>query len=137
MLPWYGKSATHSILSLAFHTAFARHQAGKATTATKPSAATRVTQLVVHALCQAAASVHWGSEEPTAKLVCILFLFCYPDAPFMVIKFQSEGLSLNFKFTSSLVKVQEYQNATIFLDLFDNAIFSSYKACPIVSLISS
>ena len=39
----------------------------------------------------------------------------------------TEGLGLISAYTSSLVKVQEYQNSSIFLDLSSNTAFSSYK----------
>jgi hypothetical protein len=39
----------------------------------------------------------------------------------------TEGLSMTFTSTSSLVKVAEYQNASIYLDLSSNSAFSGYK----------
>jgi hypothetical protein len=38
-----------------------------------------------------------------------------------------EGLGLKSKYTSSLAKVREYQNATIYLDVSDNSAYSSFK----------
>ncbi len=42
-------------------------------------------------------------------------------------EFVVEGLWMTFDSTSSLVKTQEYQNASIYLDLSSNSAFSSYK----------
>ncbi len=42
-------------------------------------------------------------------------------------RFDTEGLALKYASTSSLARVADYQNATIYLDLSDNVGFSSYK----------
>ncbi len=42
-------------------------------------------------------------------------------------RFDTEGLALQYASTSSLARVADYQNVTIYLDLSDNSAFTSYK----------
>ncbi len=39
----------------------------------------------------------------------------------------TEGLGIKFAYTSSLARVADYQNATLFLDISDNSAFSRYR----------
>ncbi len=39
----------------------------------------------------------------------------------------TEGLALNFTSTSSLTRVADYQNASIYLDISGNSAFASFK----------
>ena len=103
-------------------------QAGRARVATHPSVVTRAVLSVAHAQCPGDASACLVTLAPTARSVCsyavllvksLVMCFCIEPV--------AEGLSVQFTSTSSLVKVADYQNASIYLDLSSNSAFSGYK----------